>query len=247
VSRFVPDTVLVADRGVPAVRVVTALQRRGIKAVSVHTEADGHALHATLADESVLLGPTLAAYGDVVKLVEAALQAGAGAVHPGGADVPGLEEAVTQAGLQWLGGPLSVPVGCVAVPSLLEAVVAEQPACLSGLPARAVEVVTGLDLTCAALAGEAQGVARDGVALSVDVRAERLGPVTAWQVPEGEDLWVDAAVAQGLAPVDPLLAVLTVWGPDRETAYARAATAWDQLVIEGPVVRRPAALGGGRP
>ena len=101
-SRFVPETVLVADRGAAAVRVVTALQDRGIKAVSVHTDADADAQHATAADESVLLGPTLSSYGDVVKLVEAAQQAGADAVHPGGATVPGLQEAVADAGLEWL-------------------------------------------------------------------------------------------------------------------------------------------------
>ncbi|MCW2501608.1 MAG: acetyl-COA carboxylase, partial [Frankiales bacterium] len=76
------DSVLVADRGVAAVRVIAALQRRGTKAVSVHTEADAGAVHATLADESVLLGPTTASYGDVRKLIEAARQAGAQGVHP---------------------------------------------------------------------------------------------------------------------------------------------------------------------
>ncbi|MCW2586454.1 MAG: biotin/lipoyl-binding protein [Frankiales bacterium] len=239
------DSVLVADRGVAAVRVIAALQRRGTKAVSVHTEADAGAVHATLADESVLLGPTTASYGDVRKLIEAARQAGAQGVHPAGADVPGLAQAVADAGLTWCGGRVDVPVALLGAPPVVEAVAADQPLRLSGLPPRAVEVVTGLDVTGAGPGGAASGAARAGVALSVDVVASLLAPVTVWRPPAGEDLWVDAAVAEGTSPADPLLAVLTVWGPDRGSAYARAGQAWDRFVIEGPVVDRPAALGRG--
>ncbi|MGB8651112.1 MAG: biotin carboxylase N-terminal domain-containing protein [Mycobacteriales bacterium] len=243
-----PDCVLVTDSGVPAVRVLAALQARGIKAVSVHTAADAGARHATLADESVLLGETTSAYGDPQALVEAARQVGASAVHPGAADVPGLEQAVTEAGMDWLGGPLQVPVTLSVVAPVSEARAGTELTTLPVLPPRAVEVVTGLDLVRAALEGEVSGIARDGVALSVEVTASALAPVQAWQVPDGEgddrDVWVDSAVEAGTDPVDPLLAVLTVWGPDRDSAYARAAAAWDRLVIEGPVVRRPAALEG---
>jgi acetyl/propionyl-CoA carboxylase alpha subunit len=240
----IADTVLVADRGVPAARVVAALQARGVKAVSVHTDADATAVHATRADESVLLGPTTASYVDVRKLVEAARQSGAGAVHPGSAAVPGLEEAVGEAGLTWLGGRLDVPVAVLGAPPVVEAVSHAEHVSLRGLPPRAVEVVTGLDLVWASLDSGPTGAAREGVALSVDVVASVLAPVTGWQAPDGDHLWLDAAVAEGSRPADPLLAVLTVWGPDRDSAYARAAQAWDRLVIEGPVVDRPRALGG---
>lgn len=246
-SWFVPDCVLVADRGVAAVRVLRALQARGIKAVSLHTGADATALHATAADESVLLGPTPASYGDLVKLVEAARQAGAQAVHPVTARVAGFEQAVEDAGLQWLGAPIQVPVALDVSPGVVEARVADALVSLPPVAARAAEVVTGLDLTCGSLEGQATGVAREGVAVSVDVLADVLAPVTRLELPEGEGVWLDAAVEVGSEPIDALLAVLTAWGPDRAGAYALARQAWAGLVLEGPRVPRPAALGGDRP
>lgn len=102
---------LVAGSGVATVRVLRELQARDIKAVSLHCEADASALHATTADESVLLGTDTAAYGDPVKVVEAARQVGAQAVHPAGSQVEGLEDAVAAAGLQWLGHDPSAGLG----------------------------------------------------------------------------------------------------------------------------------------
>jgi acetyl/propionyl-CoA carboxylase alpha subunit len=244
VTPTTPSTVLVVDRGVAAVRVLSALQSRGVKAVSVHTTADATALHRTLADESVLLGRTAAAYDDVVRLVEAARQAGAEAVHPVTVSLPGLQEAVTQAGLQWLGGALEVPVELSVHDGVVEARCVEELHVLLPVASRSAEVVTGLDLTLAALTGAAQGLARDGVAVSVDVVATTLAQVTALELPASDDVWWDAAVAVGSEPVEPLLLVLTAWGPDRDAAYSTARAAWDQLVIAGPTVPRPPALGG---
>jgi biotin carboxylase len=236
--------VLVVDRGVAAVRVLQALQRRSIKAVSVHTAADATALHATLADESVLLGATLASYADPVKLVEAARQAGAEAVHPVTVSLPGLQDAVTKAGLTWLGAPLQVPVELVIGNGVVEARCVEQPSVLPAVASRSAEVVTGLDLTLAALTGSAEGVARGGVAVSVDVLATDPAQVEELSLPALTDVWWNAAVAVGTRPADRLLLVLTAWGPDRDGAYATARTAWEQLVITGPTVPRPPALGG---
>ena len=252
-SRLMADTgaspaqvqaVLVADAGVDAVRVLAGCQRLGVKAVSVHSLADASALHAVLADEAVLLGESSASYGDVVKLVEAARQAGVDAVHPGSRVVPGLRDAVLDAGLTWLGDPLHVPAGVLAYPPAVEAVATAEESVFDVLPARAVEVVTGIDLVGAAVRGESVGQARPGVALSVDVRAGVLAPVTAWSVPDLEDVWVDAAVQVGTAPSDPLLAVLTCYGVDGDAALSLARSAWDALVIEGPVVDRPRLLEG---
>lgn len=260
-SWLVLDCVLVADRGVAAVRVLRALQRLGIKAVGLHTEADASALHATLADESVLIGATTAAYGDQLKVLEAARQSGAQAVHPGLARTPGLQQAVAEAELEWLGEPLQVPVELRAEGDLVEARLSDEVATLPPVAPRAAEIVTGLDLTCAGLVessagltgasgdagASATGPARAGVGLSVDVLATTLAPVTRMELPAAADVWIDAAVEVGSMPVDPLLAVLTVWGRDTTSAYALARTTWEQLVIEGPVVRRPAALEGVSP
>lgn len=238
---------LVADRGVSAVRLLRGLQQLGIKAISVHTTEDAEALHATVADESVLLGPTVSSYRDARKLVEAAGQAGAKAVHPGHAGLPGLEAAVQAAGLEWLGGSLRLAVELTIGDGLVEARLADYPGAEVVVPdvaAHAAELVSGLDLIRSSVVGVAEGVARGGVALSVGVTASQLAPVTVWQPPELQDVWCDPAVAEGSRPVDPLLAVITVWGADRDAAYALACAAWDQLVIEGPVVPRPEALGG---
>ena len=104
------DTVLVADRGEIARRVVRTCQRLGIKAVTVHSEVDARAPHVTEADESVLLGPA-DAYLDQVRIVEAARQAGAQAVHPGYgflAESPIFADAVSEAGMTWVGPPADV-------------------------------------------------------------------------------------------------------------------------------------------
>jgi acetyl/propionyl-CoA carboxylase alpha subunit len=218
-----------------------------VKAISVHTDEDARALHATVADESVLLGPTLSSYRDARKLVEAALQTGAQAVHPCHAAIPGLEQAVTAAGLEWLGLPVRMAVELSIGDGLVEARLAPDESDAVVVPdvaARAAEVVSGVDLTAASVSGASQGIARGGVALSVEVTASELARVSRWREPQLDDVWTDAAIEEGTDPHDPLLAVLTVWGADRDAAYALACAAWDQLVIEGPVVPRPEALGG---
>ncbi len=79
------DTVLVANRGEIAVRVMRTLRRLGVRSVAVYSDADAGARHVREADVAVRLGPAPAreSYLSVERLLEAAAATGAQAVHPG--------------------------------------------------------------------------------------------------------------------------------------------------------------------
>jgi acetyl-CoA/propionyl-CoA carboxylase, biotin carboxylase, biotin carboxyl carrier protein len=79
------DTVLVANRGEIACRVIRTLRAMGIRSVAVHSDADTGALHTVLADVAVPIGPAPAAesYLSIERVLEAAARTGAQAIHPG--------------------------------------------------------------------------------------------------------------------------------------------------------------------
>ena len=78
-------TILIANRGEIACRVIKTARRMGIRTVAVFSEADKDALHVEMADEAVPIGPPAAAqsYLAIDKIVAACLKTGAEAVHPG--------------------------------------------------------------------------------------------------------------------------------------------------------------------
>jgi len=77
--------ILVANRGEIACRVMRTARDLGIRTVAVYSEPDTHAPHVTMADEAVLIGPGPVGMSYLVaeKIIEAAKQTGADAIHPG--------------------------------------------------------------------------------------------------------------------------------------------------------------------
>ncbi len=77
--------VLIANRGEIAVRIIRACRDLGILSVAVYSEADKEALHAQIADEAVCIGPAPSkeSYLNISNIIEAAIGAGAQAIHPG--------------------------------------------------------------------------------------------------------------------------------------------------------------------
>ncbi|PHR04857.1 MAG: 3-methylcrotonyl-CoA carboxylase [Halomonas sp.] len=106
------DTLLVANRGEIACRVMRTALRMGLKTVAVYSDADATSRHVREADEAVRLGPAAAreSYLNVDAVIEAAQRTGTGAIHPGygflsenGTFVKALE----QAGITFVGPPAS--------------------------------------------------------------------------------------------------------------------------------------------
>ncbi|MBB3232596.1 acetyl-CoA carboxylase biotin carboxylase subunit [Halomonas stenophila] len=106
------DTLLVANRGEIACRVMRTARAMGLRTVAVYSDADANARHVREADEAVRLGPAAAreSYLNVEAVIEAARRTGAGAIHPGYgflSENGPFVEALDAAGITFVGPPAS--------------------------------------------------------------------------------------------------------------------------------------------
>ena len=102
------DSVLIANRGEIARRIIRTARQMGVKAIAVYSDADSELPYVREADEAVYIGSSAPAqsYLDSVLLLDVARKTGAAAVHPGYgflAESPGFAAAVIAAGVTWIG------------------------------------------------------------------------------------------------------------------------------------------------
>ena len=135
------DTVLVANRGEIACRVIRTLRRLGIRSVAVYTDPDAAAPHVALADVAVHLGAA-PAYLSVDAVVRAARRAGARAVHPGYgflSENTAFAAACEDAGIAFVGPPSS------AIEAMGDKINAKQAVANAGVPVVPGSHGAGLD------------------------------------------------------------------------------------------------------
>uniref|UniRef100_UPI003518397F acetyl-CoA carboxylase biotin carboxylase subunit n=1 Tax=Streptomyces calvus TaxID=67282 RepID=UPI003518397F len=149
------ETVLVANRGEIAVRVIRTLRSMGVRSVAVYSDADADARHVREADTAVRIGPAPAAesYLSVERLLRAAARTGAQAVHPGYgflAENAGFARACAEAGLVFIGPPAD------AIALMGDKIRAKETVKAAGVPV--VPGSSGSGLTDAQLAEAARGI-----------------------------------------------------------------------------------------
>ncbi|MBD0862295.1 acetyl/propionyl-CoA carboxylase subunit alpha [Gordonia sp. zg691] len=131
-------SVLVANRGEIACRVIDTLRRMGIRSIAVYSDADAHARHVHQADVAVRIGPAAAtqSYLDIGAVVDAARKTGADAVHPGYGFLSENQKfaaALADAGIVFIGPPTEAI-----------ATMGDKIAARAAVTAREVPVVPGL-------------------------------------------------------------------------------------------------------
>src|SRR5512146_40978 len=171
--------VLVANRGEIAVRIIRACHEMGMEAVAVYSDSDTSAAHVRLADGAVRIGPPAPteSYLRIDAVVQAALDSGAEAVHPGYgflAERAAFAKAVEDAGLAFVGPPSGAidalgdklharrtarAVGVDAVPGTLEPAPIDRPDQVEGILAEAERIGFPV-LVKAAAGGGGRGMRR---------------------------------------------------------------------------------------
>jgi 3-methylcrotonyl-CoA carboxylase alpha subunit len=101
-------SLLIANRGEIAVRIIRTARRMGLQTIALYSDADRDALHVKMADRAVRIGPAPArdSYLRVERILEAARATGAEAIHPGYgflSEKPELARACAEAGIVWVG------------------------------------------------------------------------------------------------------------------------------------------------
>ena len=127
------DTVLIANRGEIALRILRACRSLGLKTVAIHSEADRDLRHVQLADKRLCIGPAPArdSYLNIASILLAAKATGAGAIHPGYgflSENAGFAEAVEKAGLVFIGPPAE------AIRTMGDKIAAKEAMRASGVP-----------------------------------------------------------------------------------------------------------------
>lgn len=102
------NSLLIANRGEIACRIIRTAREMGLRTIAVYSEADAQALHVRMADEAILIGPAPAreSYLDAARILAAARESGAEAIHPGYgflSENAEFAESVIAAGLVWVG------------------------------------------------------------------------------------------------------------------------------------------------
>ncbi len=103
-------SLLIANRGEIACRIIRTARAMGIRTIAVHSDADAGALHVREADEAIAIGPAqaIASYLNAERILAAAAEARAEAIHPGYgflSENADFAEQVMRAGLVWVGAP----------------------------------------------------------------------------------------------------------------------------------------------
>jgi acetyl-CoA/propionyl-CoA carboxylase biotin carboxyl carrier protein len=150
------DTVLVANRGEIAVRVIRTLREMGIRSVAVYSDADAGALHTRLADVAVPIGPAPAAlsYLSIEGILEAATRTGAEAIHPGYgflSENAQFARACAEAGIVFIGPPVA------AIEAMGDKIRAKQTVMAAGVPVVPGRTEPGMDDAAVADAAVAVG------------------------------------------------------------------------------------------